>query len=1560
MHGADYSRPRRSSFSLRTAFWGLALLACLCILPRPAKGQCNPSVASLTVSPSSIISLSTAATGTVTLTCAPAVNTGVFLSNNSNGVLIASNPTVSAGSTTATFQYTAGQVAQMTTFSVGATTQNGGPPQAQAPLTVVPLTPTLTVSPSSIIALSGQATLTVSLNGTVRNPGVPFFSGVSINIASSPSPNGLQINSPSGSNIVVIPEGSSTGTLTAGSGQVPQATTYTLTAINQQGGPSAQAAITVNPLIATPTLKPTSVLGGQQVTLTVTLNAAPGGPAALGGVTVDVAVGPPFFVNPAQTSVGIPPGITTGTATFFTVAITQPAAEPFNVSVGGVVTGSATLTILPPGPPPPTDNGADNGSPKACVKNCGGPINLTTGNTWIQERDYSLPGLGGGLELVRTWNSRWQDATNIGAAGTFGHSWRSTYDERLSFLDSSTLKYWRADGSGWTFSFNSATNTYALSTPPDERASLVLDSVSNQFTLTLADGTKRLFSQPGLLVALLDRNGNQVSVNYDASKRPTQVSDAAGRSITFSYSDPANTSQATSIQDSVGVVATYAYDASARLTKVTYSDGSSLNFAYDASSLIASVTDGQGKLLESHTYDSQHRGLSSQRALLADSITLTYGTGGQTQLSDSMGNLSSYGFQAIGGRNFPTSVAGPGCSSCGGRGNNSFTYDAQGNQRSSTDALGRTTSFTYDSNGNVLTRSIQLNATTTLTWSFTYNQFQQVLTATDPLGNTTTNTYDARGNLLSTTIPQGGTGLTTNFAYDAKGELTQVTDPLGHATTIAYTPAGLVSSTTDAQGNSTTFTYDARGNRTQVTDALLNKTSFTYDALNRLTQIVQPGNLTTTFTYDPRGRRISVVDASGKTTAYQYDDADRLLAVTDAAANVTSYQYDTENHLASITDALGRVTGFSYDPLGRVTGVTFPSTLAETYTYDAVGNLLTKKDRKSQTISYAYDNLDRLTQKTFPDSTAVSYTYDNLSRLTQAADPSGTYTFAYDNLGRLTGTTSNYSFLTGRTLTNSYTYDAASNRLALTDPEGGVTSYTYDTLNRLTGLTDFKASRLTFSYDALGRRTSLSRPNSVITNYQYDSLSRLLSVLHQIGSSTIDGASYTYDAVGNRTVKTNLLQNLPAGDAPTSNYAYDAIYQLTQAAQLGTPKESYTYDKVGNRLSSLGVASYSYNASNELTAKGPNASFTYDANGNTLSKTDIAGTTTYTWDFENRLTSVTLPTGVVVNFQYDPFGRRTLRSSPTTTRLFVYDGDNVLERLNGTGAVVVRFTMGLGIDEPLVMYRDGQTDFYEADGLGSVTSMSDPTGALANSYEYDSFGRMLGLSETVRNPLRYTAREHDAEAGLYYYRARYYDPSVGRFLSEDPVGLAGGNNFYQYAGNRPTNFTDPSGQSASQNSDSGLAMIAATMQRIRALLPLDPKCLCFLGSNKSDPLQMLDDILRLDLFGMTPIPPETDSQGNITSIVNAETASGIPNQAVTVNSLGAFFNRSLNGVPLTTNNGNIAGGTARAQGFIILHELGHVTQVLLPDLHNAKAEAQNNKDIAKHCKKTIKALGEKQ
>ena len=516
------------------------------------------------------------------------------------------------------------------------------------------------------------------------------------------------------------------------------------------------------------------------------------------------------------------------------------------------------------------------------------------------------------------------------------------------------------------------------------------------------------------------------------------------------------------------------------------------------------------------------------------------------------------------------------------------------------------------------------------------------------------------------------------------------------------------------------------------------------------------------------------------------------MAVTDAAQNLTVYGYDTENHLVDITDAANHETAFAYDALGRVTQVTFPSSLSESYTYDDVNNLLSKTDRKGQTVNYGYDALYRLTSKTYPDSTAVNYTYDPLSRLTQATDPTGAYSFTYDNLGRLLGTGTQYSFLSG-TLANSYAYDAASNRISLTAPGDGSTSYSYDSLNRLTGLTDFHSGQFGFGYDALGRRTSLTRPNGVDTSYTYDNLSRLLSVLHNEGSLP-GSATYTYDAAGNRLTKTALQQADPNPVSVLSQYSYDSIYELTQAVVGGNLAESYSYDAVGNRLTSVSPASYTYNSSNQLTSSSA-ATYTYDANGNTLTKTDSAGTTSYAWDYENRLASVTLPgQGGTVYFNYDPFGRRIRKVFGSATTIYAYDGDNVIEELDGSGNATARYTQGAGIDEPLVMYRGLTTAHFHADGLGSITSLTDGVGQVAASYVYDSFGKLTASTGTITNPFQYTGREFDSEAGLYYYRARYHDPTPGRFLSQDPIGLDGGINMYVYVGNDPVDWIDPSGK----------------------------------------------------------------------------------------------------------------------------------------------------------------------
>ncbi len=298
-------------------------------------------------------------------------------------------------------------------------------------------------------------------------------------------------------------------------------------------------------------------------------------------------------------------------------------------------------------------------------------------------------------------------------------------------------------------------------------------------------------------------------------------------------------------------------------------------------------------------------------------------------------------------------------------------------------------------------------------------------------------------------------------------------------------------------------------------------------------------------------------------------------------------------------------------------------------------------------------------------------------------------------------------------------------------------------------------------------------------------MSHLLSVLHQAGSTTLDGASYGYDYAGNRTSKTNYLNGI------TSNYAYDAIYELQQVTQGGGTTESYSYDAVGNRLSSSGVPTYSYNPSNELTSTS-SGSYTYDANGNTLS--DPSGKS-YSWDFENRLVQAVNPGVGTTTFRYDPFGRRIQKSGPLGTTNYLYDRMNLIEEVDQAGNVLARYTQGKRLDVPLAEVRQGTTSYYQQDGLGSVTSLSNSAGTVAETYAYDSYGKVTASTGTLVNPFQYTGREFDSETAVYYYRARYFDPSAGRFLSQDPIRYGGGVNFYAYTRNNPVLRIDPFGYS---------------------------------------------------------------------------------------------------------------------------------------------------------------------
>jgi len=269
----------------------------------------------------------------------------------------------------------------------------------------------------------------------------------------------------------------------------------------------------------------------------------------------------------------------------------------------------AVFSCPPPDPPP-------------CNCNAGAPIDLLTGNTWIEENDVHIPGLSSGLALTRRWNSKWPSLQTANQVGLFGPNWRSTYEERI-FRDSNNyVRYLRADGSFWAFG---GFNPMYLVAPSNSVASLAFDSGYTIWTLTFHNGEKRIFSYlSGSLTSIVDRNGNTTSVSYDGLNRLATVTDPAGRHLYFNY--PNNSSYlVSSVTSDVGLTVAYTYDSQNRLSKVTENDGSFVTFTYDANSNITAVKDSLGNFVESHTYDGEHRGLTSSRGSAgAEAVTVSY------------------------------------------------------------------------------------------------------------------------------------------------------------------------------------------------------------------------------------------------------------------------------------------------------------------------------------------------------------------------------------------------------------------------------------------------------------------------------------------------------------------------------------------------------------------------------------------------------------------------------------------------------------------------------------------------------------------------------------------------------------------------------------------------------------------------------------------------------------------------------------------------------------------------------------------------------------------------
>jgi len=351
-------------------------------------------------------------------------------------------------------------------------------------------------------------------------------------------------------------------------------------------------------------------------------------------------------------------------------------------------------------------------------------------------------------------------------------------------------------------------------------------------------------------------------------------------------------------------------------------------------------------------------------------------------------------------------------------------------------------------------------------------------------------------------------------------------------------------------------------------------------------------------------------------------------------------------------------------------------------------------------------------------------------------------------------------------------------------PDGRVIEYKYDNWNHLSQVLVNSVPQANLVHDPYGRRVGLGYANGTSTSYSYNPSGYLTDLLTRDSQqATINSFAYTHDGVGNRKTMTELNG--------VHGYDYDKIYQLTKATHPLRPEEAFSYDPVGNRLNT------SVDLDNALMEDG-DYTYAYDYNGNLIEKVS-KGTgekTSYFYDFENRLVKVESP-GLIAQYKYDPFGRRIEKNVNGAITRYTYDGPNILLEYDGENDIKSRYLHTLAIDDILSVEQGGKVYYYQKDGLGSVVALTDEAGQVVQSYEYDSFGKIVNQTGSIRNPFTYTGREYDEETGLYFYRARYYDPNAGRFFTKDPIGFAAGDvNLYRYVYNNPVNKVDPLGLQA--------------------------------------------------------------------------------------------------------------------------------------------------------------------
>lgn len=774
-------------------------------------------------------------------------------------------------------------------------------------------------------------------------------------------------------------------------------------------------------------------------------------------------------------------------------------------------------------------------------------------------------------------------------------------------------------------------------------------------------------------------------------------------------------------------------------------------------------------------------------------------------------------------------------------------FDETGSVSGFTDGLGRTTRMVNDARGNPTSVIDPAGQVTRIR----YNDLNLAEQVTDPAGQVWQRSYDAAGHLVSETDPLGHA---TSYAYENGLPVTR-TDALGNVTKMQWDEAGQLVARTDCSGHATAYAYDQFGQLTETTDALGQVTRQSGSLSARMTAVQPPGMGWWKVEYDEAGRAIAHTDPLQRVTRTEWDAYGQRIRIVDPADGNQRFEYDTIGRLTKLTNANGEATTFGYDGRHRLTEQIGFDGRRQSFRYNAAGELVERIDHGQDgqiTTHVVYDALGRPVERRSSDGSQASYRYDARSLLTQAQAVSPgrapvQVTYEYDAAGRRTAEVQAHH---GRVWRLTHGVDEIGNRSWTNVPDVGSLVWQRYGSGHVHGILLDSDPLASFERDALHRESQRTQglakhhfgygENGLLAAHRWQNLDARGQAVERLRP----WRAWEYDRAG---------QLIGLNDAwrDKKTYQYDALSRLTQVTAASGP-EAFYYDPAGNLLAAApgesSMQAWKANGDRLLrfapqTRPDRPVDYTYDGHGNRIARTVplppepelteaekrsqrgtdnflrvmevLTGTpkyeepkeqpevTKYRYDGTHQLIAIEHANGGRTDYEYDALGRRVAKhhmrsDGETQTTVFMWDGDWMLQETRiGRGSYedkTVTYVPHPDHEGPLTRLADGRAWHYVTDHLGTPQELYDEQREIAWAADLSAYGRTVNrLADAVDNPIRFPGQYFDAESRLHYNRFRYYDPQTGRYVNQDPIGLMGGSNVYQYAVSKPTQAYDPSG-----------------------------------------------------------------------------------------------------------------------------------------------------------------------